>query len=68
MFAPALSTPLLTPHTHHPPQRSPNNNTNQWGWFDSRSYHHTGMVSMCYAMREALRLVAEEGLEPMWAR
>ena len=26
------------------------------------------MVSMWYAMREALALVAEEGLEPMWAR
>jgi alanine-glyoxylate transaminase / serine-glyoxylate transaminase / serine-pyruvate transaminase len=31
-------------------------------------YHHTGMVSMTYAMREALALVAEEGLEAMWAR
>lgn len=39
-----------------------------WGWFGSRSYHHTGMVSMWYAMREALALVAEEGLGPMWAR
>lgn len=26
------------------------------------------MVSTCYAMREALEIVAEEGLEPMWAR
>jgi hypothetical protein len=40
----------------------------QWGWFNSRSYHHTGMVSMCYAMREALELVSEEGLEHMWSR
>ena len=40
-----------------------------WGWFGStRTYHHTGMVSMWYAMREALAIVAEEGLEPMWAR
>lgn len=39
-----------------------------WGWFGSRSYHHTGMVSMWYAMREALAIVAEEGLEAMWAR
>ncbi|CAK0772136.1 hypothetical protein CVIRNUC_003932 [Coccomyxa viridis] len=39
-----------------------------WGWFGSRSYHHTGMVSLWYAMREALALVGEEGLEPMWAR
>lgn len=39
-----------------------------WGWYGKRSYHHTGMVSMWYAMREALALVAEEGLEAMWAR
>ena len=39
-----------------------------WGWYGSRSYHHTGMVSMWYAMREALALVADEGLEAMWAR
>lgn len=39
-----------------------------WGWYGKRWYHHTGMVSMWYAMREALAVVAEEGLEPMWAR
>jgi alanine-glyoxylate transaminase/serine-glyoxylate transaminase/serine-pyruvate transaminase len=39
-----------------------------WGWFGSRSYHHTGMVSMWYAMREALALVAKEGLNEMWQR
>lgn len=39
-----------------------------WGWYNSRSYHHTGMVSMWYAMREALAVVAEEGLESMWER
>ncbi|KAI8464731.1 MAG: alanine-glyoxylate transaminase [Monoraphidium minutum] len=39
-----------------------------WGWFGSRSYHHTGMVSMCYAMREALAVVEGEGLEKMWGR
>lgn len=39
-----------------------------WGWFGSRSYHHTGMISMWYAMREALAMVADEGLEAMWAR
>lgn len=39
-----------------------------WGWYGSRSYHHTGLVSMWYAMREALAVVAEEGLEPAWAR
>jgi hypothetical protein len=39
-----------------------------WGWFGSRSYHHTGPVSTFYAMREALQIVADEGLENMWAR
>jgi alanine-glyoxylate transaminase/serine-glyoxylate transaminase/serine-pyruvate transaminase len=39
-----------------------------WGWFGKRSYHHTGPVSTFYAMREALAVMAEEGLEPMWAR
>ncbi|KAK9842475.1 hypothetical protein WJX81_001656 [Elliptochloris bilobata] len=39
-----------------------------WGWFGSRSYHHTGMVSMWYAMREALQIMGEVGLEGMWAR
>ncbi|KAG2495109.1 hypothetical protein HYH03_006719 [Edaphochlamys debaryana] len=39
-----------------------------WGWWNKRSYHHTGPVSTFYAMREALQIVAEEGLEPMWAR
>jgi aspartate aminotransferase-like enzyme len=32
------------------------------------SYHHTGMVSMWYAMREALAIVGDEGLEAMWER
>lgn len=39
-----------------------------WGWFGKRSYHHTGPVSTFYAMREALAIIAEEGLENMWAR
>jgi alanine-glyoxylate transaminase/serine-glyoxylate transaminase/serine-pyruvate transaminase len=33
-----------------------------------RAYHHTGPVSAMYAMREALRLVLEEGLEARIAR
>lgn len=37
-----------------------------WGWFGKRSYHHTGPVSTFYAMREAMAVVAEEGLENMW--
>ena len=34
----------------------------------ARSYHHTAPISMCYALREALELVKEEGLETRWAR
>jgi alanine-glyoxylate transaminase/serine-glyoxylate transaminase/serine-pyruvate transaminase len=33
-----------------------------------RVYHHTAPITMVYALREALRLVAEEGLEPRFAR
>jgi alanine-glyoxylate transaminase/serine-glyoxylate transaminase/serine-pyruvate transaminase len=33
-----------------------------------RVYHHTAPISMVYALREALRLVAEEGLEARFAR
>lgn len=34
----------------------------------TRSYHHTAPISMVYAIREALTIVAEEGLESRWAR
>jgi alanine-glyoxylate transaminase/serine-glyoxylate transaminase/serine-pyruvate transaminase len=37
-------------------------------WGDDRSYHHTAPVSNVYAVREALRLVAEEGVEERWDR
>ncbi|MEZ4641446.1 MAG: alanine--glyoxylate aminotransferase family protein [Chloroflexota bacterium] len=37
-------------------------------WGNERTYHHTAPINMNYAMREALRLVAEEGLEARWAR
>jgi alanine-glyoxylate transaminase/serine-glyoxylate transaminase/serine-pyruvate transaminase len=33
-----------------------------------RAYHHTAPVSAMYALREAYRLVLEEGLENRWAR
>lgn len=36
-----------------------------WG---ERAYHHTGPISMVYALREGLRIVYEEGLENRWAR
>ncbi len=33
-----------------------------------RAYHHTAPISMLYALREALRIVEEEGLDARWAR
>ncbi|MFA9515931.1 alanine--glyoxylate aminotransferase family protein [Halopenitus sp. H-Gu1] len=37
-------------------------------WGDDRSYHHTAPITNVYAIREALRLVAEEGIENRWER
>ena len=37
-------------------------------WGQERFYHHTAPISMIYALREALHLVLEEGLEARWAR
>jgi len=37
-------------------------------WGSERTYHHTAPISMNYGLREALRLVAEEGLERRWER
>jgi len=37
-------------------------------WGDDRTYHHTAPISMNYALREALRLIHEEGLEARWRR
>ena len=37
-------------------------------WGDERTYHHTAPITMNYALREALRIVAEEGLEARFAR
>jgi alanine-glyoxylate transaminase/serine-glyoxylate transaminase/serine-pyruvate transaminase len=39
---------------------------NYWG--KERTYHHTPPISLIYGMREALRLVFEEGLEARWER
>jgi alanine-glyoxylate transaminase / serine-glyoxylate transaminase / serine-pyruvate transaminase len=39
---------------------------NYWG--SDRFYHHTAPISMNYALREALAMVALEGLEPRIAR
>ena len=37
-------------------------------WGGDRSYHHTGPITMVYALREGLRVVLEEGLDARWAR
>jgi alanine-glyoxylate transaminase/serine-glyoxylate transaminase/serine-pyruvate transaminase len=37
-------------------------------WGQERTYHHTAPISMNYALYEALRLIAEEGLEARFAR
>jgi len=34
----------------------------------SRRYHHTAPISMFYALREALAVIAEEGIENRWRR
>ncbi len=37
-------------------------------WGKERVYHHTAPINMNYGLREALRIVAEEGLEQRWER
>lgn len=37
-------------------------------WGQERTYHHTAPISAIYAFYEALRIVAEEGLENRWER
>ena len=37
-------------------------------WGSERTYHHTPPISLIFAMREALRLALEEGLEARWER
>jgi len=37
-------------------------------WSAARKYHHTAPINMIYGLREALRIVAEEGLEARFAR
>ena len=39
-----------------------------WGSGAKRAYHHTAPVNAVYGLHEALRMVAEEGLEHAWAR
>ena len=37
-------------------------------WGAERKYHHTAPINMIYAFREALRIIAEEGLKDRFAR
>jgi len=37
-------------------------------WSEKPTYHHTASISLAYALREALRLVEEEGLSARFAR
>lgn len=37
-------------------------------WGPERTYHHTAPITANYGLYEALRIVAEEGLENRWAR
>jgi len=39
---------------------------NYWG--KDRLYHHTPPISLIYALREAMRIVLEDGLEVRWER
>ncbi|NSL50698.1 pyridoxal-phosphate-dependent aminotransferase family protein [Calidifontibacillus erzurumensis] len=37
-------------------------------WNEERFYHHTAPISMVYSLREALRLIVNEGLEQVFKR
>ncbi len=37
-------------------------------WGAERKYHHTAPINMIYGLREALRIIAEEGLKARFAR
>jgi alanine-glyoxylate transaminase/serine-glyoxylate transaminase/serine-pyruvate transaminase len=37
-------------------------------WGKERTYHHTAPINMNYGLYEAMRLVAEEGLQERWDR
>ena len=37
-------------------------------WGTERVYHHTAPINLYYGLREALRLVAEEGIDKSWTR
>ncbi len=37
-------------------------------WGTERTYHHTAPINLYYGLREALRLIADEGLATCWQR
>ena len=37
-------------------------------WSERRLYHHTAPILLLYALREALRLIMEEGVQQRWQR
>ena len=37
-------------------------------WGGSRKYHHTAPINMIFGLREAARIIAEEGLQARWQR
>jgi alanine-glyoxylate transaminase/serine-glyoxylate transaminase/serine-pyruvate transaminase len=37
-------------------------------YFDGRKYHHTASSTLYYALRQALRVIDDEGLESRWQR
>ncbi len=37
-------------------------------WGADRMYHHTAPINLYYGLREALRLVSEEGIDKSWTR
>jgi len=37
-------------------------------WGEERKYHHTAPINMVFALREALRIIAEEGLDARFQR
>jgi len=37
-------------------------------WGEERVYHHTAPINLYYGLREALAMVAEEGIEARWQR
>ncbi|MCP5144354.1 MAG: alanine--glyoxylate aminotransferase family protein [Gammaproteobacteria bacterium] len=39
-----------------------------WSGEGGRTYHHTAPINPLYGLHEALRMIAEEGLESAWAR